>query len=63
LKRMGGPRKIYRYTWGINSKRKTLKGRKCEILARFKMNSILIRFLDNGQMEVVSRWAVRCADD
>jgi len=49
---------IYKYTWSNNSKRKTLKGRKCRIMARGRMNSIMIEFTD-GQREVVSRWAVR----
>jgi len=49
----------YIYSWGNNSKRETMKGRKCRILARGKMNSILIEFTDNGQREITSRYAVR----
>ena len=46
------------YYWGNNPKRKSLKGRKCRIIAAGKMNSIQIEF-ENGQMECVSRRAVR----
>ena len=46
------------YYWGNNSKRIGMKGRKCRILAVFKMNSIWIEF-ENGQTECVSRRAVR----
>jgi hypothetical protein len=48
----------YYYAWKNNPKRKTLYGRKCRIVARGKMNSILIEFED-GQRECVSRNAVR----
>jgi len=46
------------FYWGNNSKRATLKGRECKVLASAKMNSILIEFED-GQKECVSRRAVR----
>jgi len=49
----------YAYAWGNNSKRATLKGRTCRVLARLKKNSIVIEFLDNGQQEVTSRYAIR----
>ncbi len=43
------------YRWGNNSKRATMKGRECEIIARSKrMGSICIEFLDNKQREIVS---------
>ena len=48
------------YHWGNNPKRATLKGRKCRILARGKMGSILIEF-ENGQREIVSWRAVKGA--
>ena len=50
---------MYKYIWGNNEKRKTLKDRFCNVLARGKKNSILIEFIDNGQKEVVSRYSVR----
>lgn len=43
------------FNWANNSKRKTMKGRVCKVLARGKMNSILIEFCDNKQREIVSR--------
>lgn len=46
------------YRWGNNSKRSTMKGRECRVLARGKMNSILIEFTDNGQKEIVSRRSI-----
>lgn len=48
----------YVYYFANNEKRKTLKGRKCRVLGHGKMNSVLIEFED-GQKEVVSRYAVR----
>ncbi len=49
---------IYRFAWRNNSKRATLYGRPCRVLARGKMNSALVEF-ENGQREVVSRNALR----
>jgi hypothetical protein len=51
--------KLYRFVWGNNDKRETLKGRTCVVLARGTLNSALIRFIDNSQLEVVSRNALR----
>lgn len=48
----------YRYTWANNPKRAELKGRRCRVLARGKLNSALIEF-ENGQREVVSRRTLR----
>jgi len=48
----------YYYAWRNNEKRLTLYRRLCRIVARGRMNSILIEFED-GQREVVSRNAVR----
>jgi len=49
---------MYRYIWGNNEKRKTLKGRICNVIARGKMNSVMIEF-SNGQKEIVSRYSIR----
>lgn len=49
----------YRYTWGNNVKRATLRGRTCRVVCRGAMNSALVEFTDNGQREVVSRNALR----
>lgn len=46
------------YYWGNNEKRRTLKGRRCRILARGKMRSVLVEF-ENGQREIVSYRALR----
>jgi len=49
---------IYLYTWGNNEKRAMLKGKKCRVVARGKMNSALVEF-EGGQREVISRNALR----
>ncbi len=54
--------KTYVYYWGNNSKRAEMKGRRCRIVKRLKMNSALIQFLDDGQQEVVSRNSLRKCD-
>ena len=48
----------YIFNWGNNSKRATMKGRKCKVNARGKMNSMEIEFED-GQKEIVSRNSIR----
>jgi hypothetical protein len=53
---------VYRYAWKNNVKRAALYGRLCRVLARGRMNSIMIEFLDNGQREITSRNAVRPRD-
>ena len=50
--------KTYLYGWGNNTKRKTMKNRTCQVLARGRMNSIMIKFVDNDQIEIVSRWSI-----
>lgn len=50
---------IYRYIWGNNEKRATLRGRTCRVVCRGAMNSALVEFTDNGQREVISRNALR----
>ena len=46
------------YAWRNNEKRMTLYRRPCRVVARGKMNSVLIEF-DDGRREVVSRNAAR----
>lgn len=46
------------YCWGNNERRKELKGRKCRILTRLKMNSVVVEF-ENGETEITSRYAIR----
>jgi hypothetical protein len=50
---------LYRYVWGNNPKRATLKGRQCRLLARGTLNSALVEFTDTGQREIISRNALR----
>ena len=47
------------YSWGNNSKRAGLKGRRCRVLRRLRMNSAVVEFVDDGSVEVVSRNALR----
>ena len=49
---------IYRYAWGNNEKRATMKGKRCKVIVRGRMNSALVEF-ENGQREIVSRNALR----
>ena len=48
----------YRYAWRNNPKRATLYGRRCRLLAVGALGSALVIF-ENGQLEVVSRRALR----
>jgi len=63
---------IYRYAWlNDNSghditdysayipKRPNLYGRECRVLARGRMNSCLVEFVDTGLKEIISRNALR----
>ena len=50
---------LYEYRWGNNEKRAAMKGRICKIIAKGKKNTVLIEFVDNRQMESVSRRALR----
>lgn len=52
----------YVYVWKNNEKRAGLYGRRCRVIARGRMNSVLIEFED-GQREVVSRYALRRAEE
>lgn len=52
---------VYVYSWANNPKRKELKNRECVVICRGKMNSCLVKFIDNNQMEVISRNAIRKA--
>jgi len=53
---------LYWYAWGNNSKRVTLKGRICMVLARMRKNTAVVEFVDCGQVEVISRNALRRVD-
>ena len=50
---------FYRYIWGNNEKRAKMKGRICRVLARGKMNTCVIQFMDSNETESVSRNSLR----
>ena len=52
-------RATYTFRWGNTPKRAAMKGRRLVVLARGAMNSALVRFIDNDQLEVISRNALR----
>lgn len=52
-------RRTYRYAWGNNERRAELKGRECVIEAAGRMNTVLVRFLDNDERVTTSRRALR----
>jgi hypothetical protein len=56
--KMLGNEQKYIYGWKNNSKRQTLYGRICRVIARMKMNSAWVEF-ENGQQECISRNALR----
>ncbi|OGP87179.1 MAG: hypothetical protein A2031_08210 [Deltaproteobacteria bacterium RBG_19FT_COMBO_43_11] len=53
-----GPTYPYIYKWKNNEKRKTLFGRKCQVIKRTRANSALVEF-ENGQREIISRNALK----
>lgn len=52
---------VYVYAWGNNPRRAELKGRRCVVEAAGTKNTVLIRFLDNGERVTTSRRALRAA--
>ena len=52
---------VYIFPWRNNEKRATLYGRRFVVLARGALNSVMVRFLDNGERCVISRNALRRA--
>lgn len=48
----------YIYVWGNNPVRAQFKGKRCKILAKGRMNSILLEF-ENGDKLLTSRYSVR----
>jgi hypothetical protein len=53
-----GEEMIYYYAWRNNVKRETMYGRRFLILCRGTMNSAMVQF-ENGQIEIMSRNAIR----
>lgn len=52
-------KQLYRYYWGNTPVRKTLKGRLCHIITIGKKNTVLLKFIDNGELVTTSRRALR----
>ena len=48
----------YIYQWGNNAKRAGLKGMRCRVIARGKMNTAMVKF-ETGQIEITSRNALK----
>lgn len=48
----------YEYRWGNNPVREGLKGKRCRILARGKMNTCIVEF-ENGENHAISKNALR----
>jgi hypothetical protein len=51
--------RIYVYAWGNNARRRTLQGRRCRLIARGRMSTVLVEFLDNGERVTTSSRALR----
>lgn len=54
---------LYVFCWGNNPQRALMKGRRCRVLCRGKMNSCKIEFIDSGHTACVSRNALRKVED
>ena len=54
---------IYIYKWKNNSKRINLYNRLCMVIRYLRMNSCIIKFIDNGQLECVSRNSLKKIKD
>ena len=55
--------KLYVYAWSNNPRRRELQGRQCRVLARGKMSTVLIEFVDTGERVTTSSRALRRVDD
>lgn len=53
-----GSGEFFIYNWGNNLKRIEYKGRICKVIARGRMNSVLIEF-ENGERTVTSNYALK----
>jgi len=49
---------IYRYAWKNNPRRRELYGRRCRVLARGKLGTVLVEF-ENGERVTTSGRALR----
>jgi hypothetical protein len=50
---------IHTFVWGNNPRRAELKGRRCRVLARGRMGTVLVEFLDSGERVTTSHRAIR----
>lgn len=50
---------VYVYAWGNNPRRAELKGRRCVVEASGAKQTVLVRFLDNGERVTTSSRALR----
>ena len=50
---------IYAFAWGDNPRRAALKGRRCRVLARGRMGTVLVEFADTGERVTCSFRAIR----
>jgi hypothetical protein len=51
--------RIYVYAWGNNARRRALQGRRCRLIARGRMSTVLVEFLDTGERVTTSSRALR----
>jgi hypothetical protein len=52
---------IFTFAWGNNPRRAELEGRRCRIVARGRMGTVLVRFEDSGEHVTCSFRALRRA--
>jgi hypothetical protein len=57
------PEQLYVYRWANNPVRQKMTGRTCRVLARGKMNTCMIEFIDTGERTTTSRNALRKVHD
>jgi hypothetical protein len=50
---------LYVYRWGNNPRRRELKGRRCRAVARGRMNTVLVEFVDTGERVTTSSRALQ----
>jgi hypothetical protein len=50
---------VFTFVWGNNERRQELKGRQCQVVQRGRRNTVLVRFLDTGELVTTSFRALR----
>jgi hypothetical protein len=56
---MSDTEQLYVYRWKNLLSRERLRGRVCKVLARGARNSCMVRFVDTGEVQTISRNALR----